>query len=104
MIKHRSVTDILGASFNDLSTERKRQTGVNYGVEVTDLKNGKIKNVGIKEGFIILTVNDNRIDSTTSLTKLVETILKQDPDERVLYIKGLYPNDRVRFFAIDLND
>ena len=104
MIKHRSVTDILGASFKDLPAENKRQVGVNYGVEVTDIKNGKIKNVGIKEGFTILTVNDNRIDSTTSLTKLVETILKQDPDERVLYIKGLYPNDRVRFFAIDLND
>ncbi|MDR0427303.1 MAG: Do family serine endopeptidase [Dysgonamonadaceae bacterium] len=104
VIKHRSVSDVLGASFQDMTTEAKRKAGVSYGVEVIKVSNGKLKNVGIKDGFIILTVNDNRIDSANSLTKLIESVLKQDPDERVLYIKGFHPNDRVRFFAIDLND
>jgi hypothetical protein len=43
------------------------------------------------------------MDAPETFTKIVETALKQSPDEKVLFIKGLYPNDRVRFFAIDLN-
>lgn len=104
IIKHRSPSEVLGASFKELSAEIQKKAGVNYGVEVTDLTNGKLKSAGIKNGFIILTVNDNRLSSPDALIKLVESLMKQDPDERVLYIKGLYPNDRVRFFAIDLND
>ncbi len=104
VIKNRSVTEILGATFKELSPEAKRRVGVNYGIEVTNLTNGKLKSAGIKEDFIILTANDKRLDSPETLTEIVESLLKQDPDDRGLYIKGLYPNDRVRFYAIDMND
>ncbi|GHT06539.1 type I deoxyribonuclease HsdR [Bacteroidia bacterium] len=104
IIKNRSVAEILGATFKELSPEAKRAAGVNYGVEVNNLTNGKLKEAGIRNGFVILTANDKRLDSPETFTKIVETILKQDPDERGLYIKGLYPNDKVRFYAIDLNN
>ena len=99
------MDEILGAQFKALSAEAKRAAGVNYGVEVINLTNGKLKEAGIKNGFIILTAGADgvRIDAPETLTKIAETALKQSPDERVLYIKGMYPNDRVRFFAIDLN-
>jgi uncharacterized repeat protein (TIGR01451 family) len=105
LVKNRSVTDVLGADLQALSAVSKRTIGVSYGVEVTKLRNGKLKDAGIREGFVILTAGADgiRIDSPETLTKIVETAMKQAPDERVLYIKGLYPNDRVRFYAIDLN-
>jgi Do/DeqQ family serine protease len=105
LIKNRSVSEILGADFKTLSAETKRTVGVSHGVRVTSITNGKLKEAGIKEGFIILTAGADgvRIDSPETLNKIVEAALKQAPDERVLYIKGLYPNDRVRFYAIDLN-
>ncbi|GHV57557.1 type I deoxyribonuclease HsdR [Bacteroidia bacterium] len=105
VIKNRSVAEILGAEFKVLPAETKRAVGVNYGVEVTKVTNGKLKEAGIKDGFIVLTAGADgiRIDSPETLNKIVEAALKQAPDERVLYIKGLYPNDRVRFYAIDLN-
>jgi hypothetical protein len=105
LIKNRSVTEILGGELKALSAETKRAIGVNYGVEVTKITTGKLKETGIKEGFIILTAGADgiRIDSPETLNKIVETALKQSPDERVLYIKGFYPNDRIRFYAIDLN-
>ncbi|MDR2804722.1 MAG: Do family serine endopeptidase [Dysgonamonadaceae bacterium] len=103
VIKNRTVSEILGASFKKLSSETQRRVGINYGIEVTDIRDGKLKEIGIKNGFIILTANDSRLDSPEMFTKIVEAILKQDPDERGLYIKGLYPNDRIRFYAIDLN-
>jgi S1-C subfamily serine protease len=104
IVKNRSVAEILGATFKELSTETKRAVGVNYGVEVSDLTNGKLKEAGIRNGFVILTANDSRLDSPETFTKIIETLLKQAPDERGLYIKGLYPNDKVRFYAIDLNN
>lgn len=103
IVKNRSVAEILGASFKQLSPETQKRVGINYGIEVTDITNGKMKETGIKNGFIILTANDTKLDSPETFTKIVEAILKQDPDERGLYIRGLYPNDRVRFYAIDLN-
>jgi Do/DeqQ family serine protease len=105
LVKTRSVAEILGAEFKTLSAETKRTVGINYGVQVTGVTGGKLKEAGIKEGFIILTAGSEgvRIDSPETLNKIVETALKQSPDERVLYIKGFYPNDRIRFYAIDLN-
>jgi Do/DeqQ family serine protease len=82
IVKNRTVTEILGATFKELSPEAKRKVGVNYGIEVVDVTTGKLKEVGIKNGFIILTANDTRLDSSETFTKIVETILKQDPDER----------------------
>jgi Do/DeqQ family serine protease len=105
LVKNRSVGEILGAEFKSLSADAKRKVGVNYGVEITKVTGGKLKEAGIKEGFIILTAGSDgaRIDSPETFTRIVETALKQSPDERVLYLKGLYPNDRIRFYAIDLN-
>lgn len=103
-IKHKTVSEILGAGFKELSAETKKKVGVNYGVEVENITNGKLKNLGIKNGFIILTANDARIDSPEKLNQIVEALLKQAPDERGLYLRGFYPNDRVRYYAIDLNE
>jgi Do/DeqQ family serine protease len=104
IIKNQSASDILGAELKELSAEAKKSAGVSNGVEVTKISNGKLKELGIKEGFIILTANDVRLTSPNDLMKIVNELLKQDPDERGLYIKGMYPNDRVRFYAIDLNN
>ena len=103
IIKNRTPEEILGAEFKALSAETKKNAGVNYGIEVTKITSGKLKDAGIKEGFIILTANDERLTTPESLINLVKTLLKQDPDERGLFIKGLYPKDRVIFIAVDLN-
>jgi hypothetical protein len=81
------------------------QLGIDFGVEVTDLSNGKLKAAGIKNGFIILTANDRRISAANDLTKIVQSIMTQAPDDRGLFIKGFYPNTKkVEYIAIDLNN
>ncbi|MDR1562503.1 MAG: trypsin-like peptidase domain-containing protein [Dysgonamonadaceae bacterium] len=103
VVKYRSPSDILGASFKELSHETKMRLGVNFGVEVTNLKSGKLKEAGIKEGFIILSANDKRISSENDLLQITEALQKEAPDERGLFLKGLYPGERrVQYIAIDL--
>ena len=105
VIKQRNTGDILGATFKELSAETKTRAGINYGVEVADLSNGKLKAAGVKKGFIILSANDNRVSSPDDIQQVVSSVLKQDPDDRGLYIKGFYPDTRrMEYFAIDLNN
>ena len=105
VIKQRNPQDILGATFKELSSETKARVGINYGVEVTDLSNGKLKAAGVRKGFIILAANDNRISMPGDIEAVVSSILKNDPDDRGLYIKGFYPDTRkMEYVAIDLNN
>jgi len=105
VVKQRNPFDVLGATFKELSNDTKTRLGINYGVEVTDLSNGKLKSAGIRNGFIILSANDNRISSPDDMDEVVSSILKQDADDRGLYIKGFYPDSRkMEYFAFDLNN
>jgi len=105
VVKQRNPDDILGATFKALSDDIKTRLGINYGVEVTDLSNGKLKTAGIRKGFIILSANDNRVSSPDDMQQVVLSILKQDPDDRGLYLKGFYPDTRrMEYLAIDLNN
>jgi Do/DeqQ family serine protease len=105
VIKQQLSTDLLGASFKELSEETKTTLEISYGIEITNLTNGKLKSDGIREGFIILTANDHRISSPETLTKIVDMVLKQDPDNRGLFIKGFYPESRkIEYHAIDLTE
>lgn len=103
-IKNRSYEEVLGATFKELSDELKSKAGINYGLEVTKVSSGKLKQLGIKNGFILLTANDNRLRTSADLEEIVNAVLKQDPDDRGLFIKGFYPNGRIEYYAVDLND
>ena len=74
------VADVLGAAFEALSDKQKREYGVSCGIEVTGVLNGELKNAGIKKGFIITVVNDQKIYSPEQLEKLVENVLRGSVD------------------------
>lgn len=97
--------EILGASFRTISNRIKRDFGINNGIEVTNIKEGKIKEHGIEEGFIIMLVNDQKIETADDLHKIVNKIIKENSEEKGLFIKGFYPSTRsTRHYAIDLID
>jgi periplasmic serine protease, Do/DeqQ family len=104
VVKNVSGTELLGGAFQDVSKETKRQYGINYGIEVTGVTSGKLKDAGITKGFIILSVNERNIGSVDDFEKIVDTVMKQNAEDRGLFIKGFYPNGRVKFYAINLSD
>lgn len=91
-----------------MTNEQKRELGVSYGIEVTGLLNGKLKDAGIKKGFIIMVVNDQKISSPEQLERIVDKVLKGNEDDRYsendcyIVVKGFYPNGRTKVYAIDL--
>lgn len=96
--------DVLGAAFKALTDKQKRELGVSYGIEVTGLLNGKLKDAGIRKGFIIMIVNDQKISTPEQMEKLVDKVLKGNADDRYIVVKGFYPNGRTKVYAIDLSE
>jgi Do/DeqQ family serine protease len=94
--------EVLGAAFRELSDVQKKEYGVSYGIEVNGISKGKIQDAGIRKGFIIMIVNDQKISTPDDLYRIVERILKGSTDAQGLFIKGFYPNGRTQHYAIDL--
>jgi len=97
-----SVTD-LGCAFKQLDSDTRQQLKINGGLQVTGLKDGKFKNAGIKDGFIILDVNNMKVSTVDDVDKIYKAILKSD-DDHVMFITGLYPTGVKKYYAVDLDD
>jgi len=95
----------LGAAFKSLSDNQKREYGVSYGIQVDNISKGKIQDCGIRRGFIIMLVNEQKIQTPEEFFSLVDKILQGSTEEKGLLIKGFYPNSgATRHYAIDLID
>ncbi len=95
--------EVLGAAFNELSANEKRQLNISYGIRVGGLTEGKLKEAGVRKGFIILKVNDQRIESVADFEKIVRDVQKNAGfGEAALFIVGIYPSGKVAYYAIDL--
>ncbi|MDR0231950.1 MAG: Do family serine endopeptidase [Dysgonamonadaceae bacterium] len=103
VVKNVSGTELLGGAFQELSAEKKKELNISNGIEITGLTDGKLKDAGIRKGFVITTVNDRQISSVDGFKRLVDQVLKQSSGDKALFIKGVYPNGKVEFYAINLN-
>lgn len=102
VLKGGDSAEVLGAAFKVLSDKQKQSLGVSYGIEVTGLTAGKLKDAGIQKGFIIMIVNNQKVSTPEELEKIVESILQGRGEDQGLFIKGFYPNGRTKYYAIDL--
>lgn len=97
-----NVTD-LGCAFRKPDDETRRQLKISSGLQVTGLKDGKFKQAGIKDGFIILDINNVKVTSAEDVEKIYNSIIKST-DDHVMFISGLYPTGKKMYYAVDLND
>ncbi len=94
----------LGAAFMKVTKETCQHLGISHGVQVTGLKNGLLKNSGIKDGFIITEVNDNPVNSADDLEYIYNAIMRDDAQDKVMFLTGVYPTGKKRYYAIDLSE
>ena len=71
--------DILGATFEDVSADVRRQLNIGYGVQVSSVKNGLIKDSGIQRGFIILKINNRQIRSVDDIEQIYKVFRLSSP-------------------------
>ncbi|MBU1011540.1 MAG: Do family serine endopeptidase [Bacteroidetes bacterium] len=81
------LVEEFGAYFQQASTEVKAKLNIENGLVITQLNKGKLKDGGVREGFIILRVNNYKINSKPDL----ETAISESKNG-VYQIEGIYPN------------
>ena len=93
--------ELLGAAFRAVPNELKKQLNLGYGVEVTGIDNGRMKDSGIRKGFIILKANGKQLRTVQDLENVMKAA-SQSPDQ-VLFMTGVYPSGRRANYAVDLS-
>ena len=72
IVKREEKIEVLGASFKPLDDKEKRSLGIKNGLIVVSVKSGKFAQVGIKEGFILTSVNKTPVNSVKEVAQILE--------------------------------
>lgn len=92
--------EILGAAFREVPEDVKKQLNLGYGIEVTGVTDGKMKDAGIRKGFIILKANNQTIRKVSDLEEVLKAATKS-PDQ-VLFLSGMFSSGKRANYAVDL--
>ena len=86
-----------GTTFIEISQETADRLGIDGGVQVTDLGNGKWRDARLGEGFIITEIDKK------SILRLEDFIsfMKKPPGDGIL-IEGIYPNGDKAYYGLGL--
>jgi S1-C subfamily serine protease len=80
---------VYGARFEALSSTDKRMFNIDYGVRIVDIGDGKFKDMGLKKGTILITVNGKKVKTSEDVRQATnnETSLKS--------IEGIQPDGTI---------
>lgn len=97
----------LGATLKAATEAELKKYGCRNGVIVKSVeKGGLLASAGIREGFLILDVNDYSVNSPADVEKLYKAILNNNQDgmKKALFISGVYPNSRgeLEYYVVKL--
>ena len=92
----REVEDILAAEFEAVSAEEARSLGIRGGAKVAELRDGKLRNSGVRANFIITKVDGEAVSSAEDLNRILA-----DKQGGVL-LEGVYPNGQKAYYGFGL--
>lgn len=93
--------DVLGGTFRPVTEQEKKDMNISYGLAVTKVANGALKDAAVYKGFIILQANDAPMKTLNDLQKAVkDASTSKDP---VLILKGISPTGKKAYFAVMLD-
>ena len=89
----REQASYLGADFETVSASEKNKLNIEYGIKIKKLNSGKLKEIGLKENFIITSVNKRPIFEVSDFKREVG-----DAKGGIL-VEGIYPNGEEAYFV-----
>jgi serine protease Do len=92
------VLEMLGADFKELSKEELEKYRLSSGVQIEEVKRGKLsKYTNIQKGFIITKIDGHPVNSVEDITELLEN------KKGGVMIEGVYPGyNQIWYFAIGM--
>ena len=83
--------------FSNVSDLEKRNLNISGGVKVLELGDGKWKDAGINEGFVITEIDRREIDGLEDFKRIIELY----SNEEGVLIEGVNPDGKVKYYGID---
>ena len=81
----KDVLSILGVDLREVDQETARELGIDGGIQITKLKNGKLqRETDVREGFIITSMNGREVRSVDDFVKRLEKA------EGGVFLEGVY--------------
>ncbi len=96
VVRNTEILKTLGAELVPLSARDRLKLGIDYGVVVKNLSNGKLKTAGITENFIILKVNGKTVADENDIVDILSK------DGEAVYIEGIFTNGKKGYFAFGM--
>ena len=91
------LSTLLGADFETLNDQEVQKLRLSGGVKIVNLKSGKLKSAGVKEGFIITKVDKKEINSYQDLA------LSLKNKKGGVLIEGMYGNGSRSYYGVGIN-
>lgn len=103
-VTHQTADNPLGAKLTAIDEDTARKLELRSGVEVTEIDgNGLLGSAGVKNGFIILAVNGQRVASTDDITAIYRAIESSTAmHDKALFLSGIYPSGKAAYYAVPL--
>ncbi|MCP4521637.1 MAG: Do family serine endopeptidase [Cytophagales bacterium] len=92
----KPILHLMGAKLQEISDKEKKKMGLEHGVKVVSLEDGKFKSAGVKKDFVITHVNNRRIATIDELKHYLQN------KTRGLLVEGTYPNGQRVLYALGL--
>lgn len=94
IIKKQSVNStVLGADFEPVSKVERDRYGIKGGFKVSNIRSGRIRQMGIPEGFVFVAINKTQYTDVNDFIKDLEKIRGQ------VTIEGIHPNGTRGFYS-----
>ncbi|WP_185859529.1 Do family serine endopeptidase [Blattabacterium cuenoti] len=92
-----SPSELLGATFEPLSKEYKKDFGIDYGIRIREIRTGRLSSIGMEEGDIILSINGEKMRKPND----VDRVLKKYSGD--VTIKSIKQNGQVYIAGFEMN-
>ena len=86
----------LGATFEEVGEDYLSKHKITNGVKVAKLTGGKLASVGIKEGFVITSINKKKVFTAADVQKMLEG------KTGTVLVEGVYPNGIIASYGFGL--
>ncbi len=96
IVEKQAEISVLGASFDGITEGDMSRLGIRNGIKVTEVKGGKFRTAGIREGFIVLQINNKSVNSIEDIENILEN------SDGGIYVEGIYPDGLIAYYAIRL--
>ncbi|MFA4998319.1 MAG: PDZ domain-containing protein, partial [Bacteroidales bacterium] len=89
-----NITHFLGAQLRPAPKEIRDKLRIRTGIEVVSLGEGKLKDAGIRKGFVITHVNQKPVSTVQQFALAIQSA------QRGTLIEGRYPDGSVYYYAL----